>query len=346
MSTIFFLLFLLSFTSSVLSTKDDEIVLLKIKKQLGDPDILQSWVKGFNFCDFITSTSLGYASIGCTNTGRVSIIVMEMSSIVAPFPDAVCGLTELENFIIFNMMGLYGPIPSCITKLYNLHQLIIIKTSLSGSVPSFYNHVNITEINLSVNHLSGTIPSSLSTLPNLKTLVLSSNYLTGTIPPGLVHGSFPTLVLSNNNLTGELPKCYGWVDFSVINLSNNRLSGDASFLFGEQKKTADIVLAYNDFEFDLSHVEFSDNLHALDLSHNNIFGKVPESFATADGLYSSNLSFNKLCGELPQGGNMCRFDASVFANNTCLFGNPPSPCFMSIALAPAPAPVPVSEPPF
>ena len=85
MSTIFFMLFLLSFTSSVLSTKDDEIVLLKIKEQLGNPNILQSWVQGFNFCDLSASTSSAYIIIGCTSTGRVRILIMENLDITAPF---------------------------------------------------------------------------------------------------------------------------------------------------------------------------------------------------------------------------------------------------------------------
>ncbi|KAF3340970.1 polygalacturonase inhibitor 1-like protein [Carex littledalei] len=256
--------------------------------------------------------------------------------VTTSFPDAICSLTEIENFILDHNPGFYGPIPSCITKLPNLRLLIITDTSLSGSVPNFYNHTNIIGINLARNHLSGTIPPSLSTLPNLNYLDLSSNYLTGTIPPGLVHGSRPSLVLKNNNLTGEIPNCYGWVDFQIIILGNNRLSGDASFLFGKQKKTVNIELNNNDFEFDFSKVEFSEYIYGFDLSHNKIYGEVPESFATAAGLYFPKLSFNRLCGELPQGGNMWRFNSEVFANNACLCGNPLPPCSIS---APAPAPV-------
>lgn len=341
MSIIFFILLLLSFTSSVLATKDDETVLLKIKKQLGGPDILRSWVKGFNFCDVSISISPAHVFTGCSNTGRVSTLIMENFGITAPFPTAVCDLTELDYFVLYQMPGFYGPIPSCITKLLNLRFFIVLQTSLSGSVPNFYNHTKIKTINLARNHLSGTIPSSLSTLPNLDYLDLSSNYLTGTIPSWLVHSPSPSLVLSNNNLTGELPKCYGWVDFNVIDVGSNRLSGDASFLFGKQKKAVNIVLANNEFEFDLSFIEFSDKLYGFDLSHNKIYGKVPNSFANAAALWYPNLSFNRLCGELPQGGNMWRFNAAVFENNYCLCGSPLPPCFSF-----APAPAPVSAPPF
>jgi hypothetical protein len=339
MSTVFFLLFLLSCTSSVSvsSKKNDETVLLKIKKQLGNPHGLRWWVEGFDYCDASANVAPDYSYITCTSTGRVKSLVLQNLDLTCSFPKAVCDLRELELFNIYHISGLYGPIPSCITKLSNLVLLIIVDTSLSGSVPDFSYHtkpVNLMGINLSRNQLSGTIPPSLSTLPNLDSLDLSSNYLTGTVPPGLVHTTTPSLVLSNNSFTGELHKSYGSIDFHLIDIGNNRLSGDASFLFGKQKVAVNIVLANNDFEFDLSSMEFSDDLYGFDLSHNKIYGKVPDSFANADGLWYPNLSFNKLCGELPQGGNMWRFNADVFANNTCLCGNPLPPCSNSTVAPP------------
>ncbi|KAJ3705824.1 hypothetical protein LUZ61_009529 [Rhynchospora tenuis] len=318
----------------VLSTKDDEKVLLKIKKQLGDPDSLSWWVKGFDYCDASANTGTDFSYITCTDTGRVRSILLQNLNVTAPFPDAICELTEVQDLLLNNDPGLYGPIPSCVTELSNLWEVIIIDTSFSGPVPSFYDNPSLLFINLARNHLSGTIPSSFSALPKLISLDLSGNYLTGSIPPHLVHTSSPSLVLSNNSLTGELPNCYGSVDFSIIDVGGNQLTGDVSFLFGKQKNAVNIVLANNEFEFDLSNVEFSDNIYGFDLSHNKIYGKVPDSFATAAGLYYPNLSFNKLCGELPQGGNMWRFNAAVFANNSCLCGNPLPPCSTS---APAPA---------
>ncbi|KAJ1684866.1 hypothetical protein LUZ63_016256 [Rhynchospora breviuscula] len=336
MSIIFFLVFLLCCTSSVLSKKDDEEVLLKIKKQLGSPDGLRWWVKGFDYCNASANIAPDYSYITCTDTGRVRSILLQNLDVTAPFPDAICELTEVQDLLLNHDLGLYGPIPSCITELPNLWEVIITDTSLSGPVPSFYNNPNLLGINLARNHLSGTIPSSFSTLPKLNSLELSGNYLTGTIPPGLLHTSTPSLVLANNSLTGELPKCYESVDFWLLDVGGNQLSSDASFLFGKQKTAVNIVLANNDFEFDLSNVEFSDHLYGFDLSHNKIYGKVPDSFATAAGLWYPNLSFNKLCGELPRGGNMWRFSAQVFANNTCLCGYPLPSCSN---WAPAPAPV-------
>ncbi|KAJ4768126.1 Polygalacturonase inhibitor protein [Rhynchospora pubera] len=346
MSIIIFLVFLLCCTSSVLSTKDDEIALLKIKKQLGDPYGLGWWVKGFDYCNRSANVAPDYSDITCTSTGRVESLILKNLNVTKPFPDGICSLTEMDYLEIYKIPVLYGPIPSCFTKLYNLVSLYITYTSLSGAVPDFSGRIkpsNLTFINLSQNQFSGTIPSSFGSLPKLYYLDLSFNRLTGTIPPALLSTSSSSLELANNNLTGEIPKCYGAVNFSVFIVRGNRLNGDPSFLFRKQQTAGNIELAHNDFKFDLSNVEFSDNLWGFDISHNKIYGRVPNSFATAAHLRYPNLSFNRLCGELPQGGNMGQFDAAIFANNACLCGYPLQPCSNS---APAPAPAPAFRPPF
>jgi Leucine rich repeat len=341
MSLILFLLFLLSCTSpNLLAARyDDETALLKMKQQLGNPDILSGWVKGFDFCETAATRDSAVVYTTCTDTGRLYSLQMKNLDINASFPDAICSFTALESLEIYHFPGLHGSIASCITKLSNLSLVVMVETSLSGSVPRFSKNTNLKVINLSKNQLSGKIPPSFSTLPNLVSLDLSSNYLTGAIPPGIIPGSWSMLFLTNNNLTGEIPKTYSSSDLWIFDVGNNQLHGDASFLFGKQKIAVNIGLANNNFEFDLSHVDFSDKLFILNLSHNKIYRRVPESFATAAGLQYPDLSFNRLCGELPQGGDMGRFSAAVFANNTCLCGYPLPPCFNS---APAPAPAPVS----
>ncbi|KAF3325286.1 Polygalacturonase inhibitor 1 [Carex littledalei] len=146
----------------------------------------------------------------CTDTNRVRNLTIKNLDFSAPFPNAICGLTELESLEIYNWTGLHGPIPSCIHKLVNLRSLVITGTSLSGTLPKFSKNVNLIGITLSNNHLSGTIPKSLSTLPNLQLLDLSSNYLCGKIPKGGNMGQFKPAGFANNTcLCGKpLPPCF------------------------------------------------------------------------------------------------------------------------------------------
>src|SRR6185312_13351010 len=65
---------------------------------------------------------------------------------------------------------------------------------------------DITFLDLSVNNLTGTIPTSIGNLKGLNALFLSWNNLTGSIPPTL--GDLPniqTLYLFQNRLTGGIP---------------------------------------------------------------------------------------------------------------------------------------------
>ncbi|XP_078148502.1 uncharacterized protein LOC144543928 [Carex rostrata] len=182
-----------------------------MKKQLGDSNILRNWIKGFEYCEIGFNkppNSLVY--LACTSTGRVSNLRIQNLDFYAPFPNAICSLTELNSLEIYNWTGLHGQIPSCISKLVNLRSLVITKTSISGSLPSFSKNTNLIGITLSNNHLSGTIPPSLSTLPNLHLLDLSSNYLCGEIPKGGNMGQFNAANFANNTcLCGNpLPTCF------------------------------------------------------------------------------------------------------------------------------------------
>ncbi|XP_078150794.1 leucine-rich repeat protein FLOR 1-like [Carex rostrata] len=287
MAIIFLLLILSSCTSLVLSTdQNDVLVLLKIKEQLGNPDFLSAWVDGFDFCNNHTDVPTIHVYVSCTSTGRVNAI--SIGSLywyplsTTPFPQAICDLTELE-YLSISKVGLYGPI-TCIDKLINLREVIIWRTFLGGPIPEFPNHNNLTRIDFDMNYFSGSIPPSLSKLPNLQTLNLHWNALSGSIPPGLVPSV--SLVLSENGLTGEIPRCYEWANFDTLILSKNQLSGDASFLFGLHKTVTHMDLSYNQFEFDLSDVIIPEHLVSLDLSFNQIYGKVPKSIASASELQS------------------------------------------------------------
>ncbi|KAJ1695141.1 hypothetical protein LUZ63_011839 [Rhynchospora breviuscula] len=327
MSIIFFLLLLSSCTSCVLSADvNDGLVLLKIKEQLGNPQELSNWVEGFQYCG--GSAFSNNAQMQCDNNGRVNYLVLQVITASAPFPEAICDLTELEGLTINSLYNLYGPIPSCINQLSNLHLFDIERTGLS-SLPEllFLNHEKLHDLILSSNAFSGSIPASLSTIPTLNHLDFSNNSLKGTIPPDLVHGQYATLFLNDNRLTGEIPKCYLWVPLGSIYARNNKLTGDPSFLFNKENIYA-IDLSHNDFEFDLSNVEISKSLRSLYLGFNKIYGNIPQSIASADHYIDLDFRNNKLCGEIPQRQIFPwqPFEASIFADNKCLCGSPLPPC--------------------
>lgn len=85
----------------------------------------------------------------------------------------------------------------------------------------------VTDLNLSLNNLTGTIPAELGNLTNLETLNLSYNQLRGAIPAELGNlGNLEQLWLVNNQLRGTIPAALGNLsNLEVLILNNNLLSG-------------------------------------------------------------------------------------------------------------------------
>ncbi|XP_057806217.1 polygalacturonase inhibitor 1-like, partial [Salvia miltiorrhiza] len=140
--------------------------------------------------------------------------------------------------------------------------------------------------------------------------------------------TIPTL--SHNKLSGPLPSSLSNVNFSSVDVSRNNLSGDASVFFGEGKITSSIDISRNGFEFDLSKVRFMEALDVLDISHNRIYGEIPQQITDAVFLQFLNVSYNRLCGKIPTGWKLRYrsepWDNSSFLHNRCLCGIPLDPC--------------------
>ncbi|KAJ1383136.1 Leucine-rich repeat [Sesbania bispinosa] len=152
-----------------------------------------------------------------------------------------------------------GNIPPQLFNLSNLSHLDLAQNKLSGSLPqyvynmtqmvwnnmttgfSFFiidlfikgqhyeNPINIHRrtFDLSVNNLSGEIPSELFQLFQVQTLNLSYNHFMGTIPKTIGDMKYlESLDLSNNKLSGEIPQSMTILTFlGYLNLSCNNFIG-------------------------------------------------------------------------------------------------------------------------
>ena len=85
----------------------------------------------------------------------------------------------------------------------------------------------VTELNLSDNNLTGSIPAELGNLDNLEALVFAYNSLTGSIPSELGNlGNLRLLELAHNSLTGPIPSELGSLDnLGTLWLAHNSLTG-------------------------------------------------------------------------------------------------------------------------
>ncbi|KAI3876648.1 hypothetical protein MKX03_027670 [Papaver bracteatum] len=301
----------------------DYKALMNIKKSLNNPYHLASWVPNTDCCEWYV--------VKCDrNTNRINELTVFQGEISGQIPSSVGDLPYLETVVFKHLTNVTGTIPPSITKLKRLIMLDLTHLSLSGPVPNFLNQLtNLKYFDLSFNQFSGSIPPSLSELKNLESIDLSRNRLTGLIPesfgkfPGPV---IPHLFLSHNQLSGPIPKSLGALDYGRIDLSRNRFAGDASLFFNAKHGlTSYIDLSRNQFEFDLSKVKFPKSLTWLDLSHNKIFGRIPEEIKGLE-LQMLNVSYNRLCGKIPYGGKMQSFDNTEYFHNKCLCGPPMAGC--------------------
>lgn len=85
----------------------------------------------------------------------------------------------------------------------------------------------VTELRLTQNRLSGTIPEELGGLAELETLTFFANQLSGSIPSALGNlASLGTLWLSSNDFTGPIPPELGdLANLWQLGLAGNSLSG-------------------------------------------------------------------------------------------------------------------------
>ncbi|EYU23150.1 hypothetical protein MIMGU_mgv1a024457mg, partial [Erythranthe guttata] len=229
------------------------------------------------------------------------------------------GCRELLRLTLFAKRPVSRPIPAAVFDLVFLEELYFHETNLTGGIPRAITKLSqLKYLDLSLNHLSGQIPSFLGHLknliPNLNTLFLDRNNLTGGIPATFSNfrqGEF-FLYASRNHLSGEIPRKLGEVNFKLIDVSRNMLEGDISF--------------FNLLRFDFSTVEyFPTSLGTLDLSHNRITGSLPVGLVDLN-LDRLNVSYNRLCGQIPVGGQLQGFETTSYLHNKCLCGAPLNKC--------------------
>ncbi|KAK8495937.1 hypothetical protein V6N12_041571 [Hibiscus sabdariffa] len=252
-------------------------------------------------------------------------------------PAELGALENLEQLIAwFN--DLEGQIPKELGRCSKLKDLILNNNRLSGEVPvELFNCSNLEWISLTSNELTGSIPREFGMLSRLAVLQLANNSLSGEIPGEL--GNCTSLVwldINSNKLTGEIPprlgRQLGAKSLSGI-LSGNTLvfvrnvgnsckgvGGLLEFagirperlLQIPNLKSCDFTRMYSGAV--LSLFTQYQTLEYLDLSYNELRGKIPDKIGEMVALQVLELAHNQLSGEIPSSlgrlRNLGVFDAS------------------------------------
>ena len=199
---------------------------------------------------------------------------------------------------------------------------------LSGTLPSSLgNLTNLRTLNLSDNRLTGNIPSTLGNLSNLQHLELGVNSLTGNIPSTLGNlVKLRDLGLGYNQLTGSIPSTLGNLsNLDTLDLGNNQLIGSIPSTLGNLGKLQDLGLGYNQLSGSIpSTLGNMSKLQDLGLVYNQLSGSIPSTLSNLTNLQTLGLANNQLSGSIPSTlSNLSNLQDLSFDNNQ-LIGSIPS----------------------
>ncbi|XP_044371891.1 receptor kinase-like protein Xa21 [Triticum aestivum] len=249
-----------------------------IPPKLGGLQGLQFFVLAFNAFEAKNHHEWNFMH-ALTNCSELQALELNDNKLSGTFPSAASNLSTKLPYLSLAGNTISGHVPREIGNL----------VGLSGIIPSTIgNMVSLLILDLSTNHFTGTIPSSLFNITTLSIqLGISNNHFEGPIPPEI--GNLQNLVVFDamfNRLTGEIPATLGKCQLlQTINLQNNSLAGNIPSLLSGLK-----------------------GLEILNLSRNNFSGQIPNFLGDFTSLAHLDLSFNNFDGEVPKVG--------VFANAT------------------------------
>ena len=166
--------------------------------------------------------------------------------------------------------------------------------------------LRVTSLVLSDSQLTGTIPSELGSLSNLKSLNLSNNRLTGTIPAELGSlSNLESLNLSSNELTGIPGELGNLPNLETLYLGFNELAGPIPGELGNLSNLETLYLGFNELAGPIpAELGSLSNLKSLNLSNNRLTGTIPAELGSLSNLESLNLSSNELTGIPGELGNL------------------------------------------
>ncbi|XP_038708566.1 receptor-like protein 6 [Tripterygium wilfordii] len=193
----------------------------------------------------------------------------------------ISSLSNLKHIgMEFNQ--LQGPLP---IPPPSIIEYFVFNNSLSGEMPiEFCNLPNLFSLDVSFNHLNGTLPRCLFNLGNsMNVLNLKCNYFHGSIPEASVNGSNLRMIdLSQNEFQGRIPiSLANHTMLWILNLGDNQICDTFPSWLGALPKLQVLILRSNKLFGEIgrpaSNVDFS-MLRIIDLSNNHFTGILPSEY--------------------------------------------------------------------
>ncbi|CAL5322077.1 unnamed protein product [Camellia sinensis] len=248
----------------------------------------------------------GSLSFLCPIRGtKLTYLDLSNNSLSGELPSCWVHLKALTVISLANN-NLYGKIPSSMGSLGQIHTLHLRNNNFSGEVPSSLKRCKkLIMIDLGGNKLTGKIPAWIGAhLTSLIVVSLRFNEFRGSIPRHICHLNQIQIVdFSHNRLSGNIPNCFhnftALVESksSIVTISSYYKAFYGSYFRGGSYIENALVLWKG------QESEYGSTLgllKSIDLSSNELIGKIPKQVGSLAGLVSLNLSRNNLTGNIIQ----------------------------------------------
>ncbi|KAL3528901.1 hypothetical protein ACH5RR_008223 [Cinchona calisaya] len=277
---------------------------------------------------------------------------MSKNLLEGTIPNAMCKL-YLINLLDLSQNQLSGSIPLCFNNT-SLRFIHLQKNRFTSTIPNtLLKSLKLLALDLGHNYLSGGIPHDIGQLTHLRVLLLEENNFQGQIPESMCQlKNLTFLDLSKNNFSGVIPKCFGNISFGrgdfdyedfvyhkdLLFMISNPLLITYKYTDGYMDSDFDAVTDYSPVTYvGQENVEFATKsrieiyvgkilnlMSGLDLSCNQLTGKIPPEFGALSDILALNLSNNHLIGSIPSSLSMLKQIESLDLSVNHLTGAIPS----------------------
>ncbi|KAL0306171.1 UNVERIFIED_CONTAM: Receptor-like protein kinase BRI1-like 3 [Sesamum radiatum] len=236
------------------------------------------------------------------------------------FPASLTSCQSLQTLdISHNLIQLRIP-GGLLGKMKNLRQLVLARNEFFGGIPEELGEIcgTLEELDLSVNQLTGELPSNFVSCSSLFSLKL------GNVPfefcSRTPDSALEKMLLANNYLSGSVPSELGLCKkLRTIDLSFNNLNGSIPQEIWNLPEISDVVMWANNLTGEIPEgiCINGGNLQTLILNNNFITGNLPESIVNCTNLIWVSLSSNRISGGIPSDiGNLVNLAILQLGNNS------------------------------
>ncbi|XP_057871178.2 receptor-like protein EIX2 [Cryptomeria japonica] len=219
-----------------------------------------------------------------------------------------------------------GRIPEWLFTQYSLQRLTLADDNIVGEIPSWFweNNPQLYMLNLSGNHLFGSLPIQPRSARWITLLDVSRNELTGHMPSALPP-DLQLLMVNGNSLIGNIPTSLcDLIHLEKLDLSNNKFSGNITTCFTSYKVIQVLNLGDNRLEGSIPQGLCSSSLI---LRNNKLGGPFPPLITNCKTLQVLDIGHNKFAGDIPRSiGNLSALQVLMMKGN-CFRGSIPSEIF-------------------